>query len=146
MRLFCVVSLFPVALMAGIPTFQHDVLPMFEQRCIACHGAKASGGLDLRTLASVMSGGTNGKVVEPGKPDASRLWKTIDSGAMPMGGKSLSLEEKNLDSSNPTTTQKLGNSGLIRNRSSYRRHGSRIAIKSARPLTLSSSPNSRPRR
>src|SRR5258708_21566246 len=96
MRLFWVVSLFPVALTAGIPTFQHDVLPMFEQRCIACHGAKASGGLDLRTLASVMSGGTNGKVVEPGKPDASRLWKMIDSGAMPMGSKSLSLEEKNL--------------------------------------------------
>src|SRR6266436_3971088 len=96
MRLFCVVSLFPVALMAVTPTFQHDVLPMFEQRCIACHGAKASGGLDLRTLASVMSGATNGKVVEPGKPDASRLWKMIDSGAMPMGSKALSLEEKSL--------------------------------------------------
>src|SRR6266699_3097324 len=96
MRLFCVLSLLPVALMAGIPTFQHDVLPMFEQRCIACHSKKASGGLDLRTLESVMAGGTNGKVVEPGKPDASRLWKMIDSGAMPMGSKSLSLDEKSL--------------------------------------------------
>src|SRR6266849_5321321 len=96
MRPFCVVSFLPVALMAGIPTYQHDVLPMFEQRCIACHGAKASAGLDLRTLASVMTGGTNGKVVEPGKPEASRLWKMIDSGAMPMGSKPLGLEEKNL--------------------------------------------------
>src|SRR6266852_8039098 len=96
MRPISVSLLLPVALTAGIPTFQHDVLPVFEQRCIACHSTKPSAGLDLRTLASVMTGGTNGKVVEPGKPEASRLWKTIDSGAMPMGSKSLSLEEKNL--------------------------------------------------
>jgi hypothetical protein len=81
---------------AATPTFQHDVLPLFEQRCNSCHSAKPSAGLDLRTLASVMTGGASGKVVEPGKPDASVLWKKIDSGAMPMGGKPLSAEEKSL--------------------------------------------------
>jgi hypothetical protein len=81
---------------AQIPTFQHDVLPLFEQRCTSCHGATRTSNLDLRTLDAVMKGGASGKVVEPGKPDASFLWKKIASDAMPLGGTQLTAGEKAL--------------------------------------------------
>ncbi|MEO8027871.1 MAG: c-type cytochrome domain-containing protein, partial [Bryobacteraceae bacterium] len=74
------------SLPAATPTFQHDVLPLLEQRCLSCHSAKPFGQLDLRTLDSVMAGGTSGRVVMPGKPAESLLWKRVESGQMPMGG------------------------------------------------------------
>jgi hypothetical protein len=81
---------------SATPTYQHDVLPLFEKRCAGCHGAKPSAGFDVRDLASVMKGGTSGKALEPGKPDASLLWKKIDADQMPMGGAPLTAEEKAL--------------------------------------------------
>jgi hypothetical protein len=34
------------------PDFQKDVLPIFEEKCLRCHGAKRRGGkLDMRTKA-----------------------------------------------------------------------------------------------
>ena len=81
---------------AQVPTFQHDVLPLFEKRCTSCHGAARTSNLDLRTLESLMKGGASGQVVEPGKPDASFLWKKISSDAMPLGGTQLTADEKAL--------------------------------------------------
>ena len=78
------------------PTFQHDVLPLMQQRCIACHGEPASAGLDLRTLDAVMQGSSGGPAVEPGDPESSVLWKKIASDAMPVGADPLSTEEKRL--------------------------------------------------
>lgn len=86
----------PVAAQSPTPTFQHQVLPLFAQRCLECHSEKPMGGLDLRTLDSVMKGGTSGKVVTPGKPDLSILHKKVASGQMPIGGKRLTTEEKAL--------------------------------------------------
>jgi hypothetical protein len=94
-RLLCLARLgFAGALAAATPTFQHDVLPLFEQRCTSCHGAKAAAKLDLRSLATVVAGGASGRVIEPGYPNASLLWKRIASDSMPVGGKPLSEEEK----------------------------------------------------
>ncbi len=53
-------------------------------------------GLDLRTLAGVMAGGSNGPVVVPGNPDGSRLWMMVRDGKMPMGGSPLSDEDKQI--------------------------------------------------
>lgn len=83
-------------LTAATPTFQHDVLPVMEQRCIACHGAQASGGLDLRTLEAVMKGSSNGPAISPGHPESSVLWEKIASDAMPMSGDPLTDVEKSL--------------------------------------------------
>ncbi|MFN7923021.1 MAG: PSD1 and planctomycete cytochrome C domain-containing protein [Bryobacteraceae bacterium] len=81
---------------AQVPTFQHDVLPLFEKRCTSCHGPTKTQNLDLRTLEGVMKGGASGKVVEPGKPESSFLWKKIASDAMPLGGVQLTADEKAL--------------------------------------------------
>ncbi len=89
-------ALMASALAAQVPTFQHDVLPMFERRCISCHGAAKTADLDMRTLAALMKGGASGSVIQPGRPDASFLWKKIASDAMPLGGKQLTPDEKEL--------------------------------------------------
>jgi len=83
---------------AATPTFQHEVLPLMEKKCIACHGGGKTpmAGLDLRTLDGVVKGSSKGPVVMPGNPDASRLWIMIRDGKMPMGGSPLSEDEKQL--------------------------------------------------
>ena len=81
---------------AQVPAFQHDVLPLFENRRNSCHGKIKSSGLDMRSLDALMAGGATGPVVVPGKPEASFLWKKFVSGAMPLGGKQLTAEERDL--------------------------------------------------
>jgi hypothetical protein len=54
------------------------------------------GGLDLRTLESVMAGGSKGASIVPGKPDSSRLWQLVQNDEMPMSGGPLSEAEKGL--------------------------------------------------
>ena len=57
--------------------FVRRVLPLLQDKCLACHGndeAKIKGGLDLRTRADLMLGGDSDKpAIIPGKPDESPL-------------------------------------------------------------------------
>ncbi|MSV30852.1 MAG: DUF1553 domain-containing protein [Bryobacterales bacterium] len=109
---------------AQVPTFQHDILPLFEKRCNSCHGQAKTANLDTRTLAGIMAGGASGPVVEPGKPDASFLWKKIVSDAMPLGGKQLTPSEKDLvrrwiaQGQFPGTTPENPSEAKIRDRAS----------------------------
>ena len=64
--------------------FQKDIAPILEKNCTSCHhGAGAAGQLDLTSRDAVF----NQKAVVPGNPDASSLYTSIKSGAMPPGGK-----------------------------------------------------------
>ena len=66
------------------PLTEHEILPIFQIRCVACHGKrKQEGGLDLRTVAGRLKGGKSGPAITPGDPDGSLLVKKILSGAMP---------------------------------------------------------------
>lgn len=82
-------------LAAATPTFQHEILPVLQQRCNACHGENGSAGLDLRTLESTLKGSSGGPVIEPGNPAGSLLFEKIFSNEMPIGNP-LSDEEKAL--------------------------------------------------
>ena len=63
---------------------ESDVLPIFQMRCVVCHGKrKQDGGLDLRSQASRMKGGNSGPVIVPGRPEESLLMKRVTSGQMP---------------------------------------------------------------
>lgn len=57
--------------------FVRRVLPLLQDKCLACHGddeAKIKGGLDLRTRADLMLGGDSDKpAIIPGKPGESPL-------------------------------------------------------------------------
>ncbi len=63
---------------------EEDVLPIFQVRCVACHGKREQkGGLDLRTQGSRLKGGKSGPALVPGKPDESLIIRKIESGEMP---------------------------------------------------------------
>ena len=63
---------------------QHDVLPILLLRCNACHGPRLQeGGLDLRTRAAMIRGGTKGTALTPGKPDTSLMIQRIETEACP---------------------------------------------------------------
>lgn len=70
-------------------TFAKDVMPVFRSYCFNCHGAgagKPKGGLDLRTLAAVQKGGTNGPAVKAGDPAGSPVYSSIEDNSMPPDG------------------------------------------------------------
>ncbi|MGH7163400.1 MAG: c-type cytochrome domain-containing protein, partial [Planctomycetota bacterium] len=47
--------------------FSFDVLPVFQQDCIHCHGG--AGGLNLESYEGLTAGGFSGPVVVPFDPD-----------------------------------------------------------------------------
>jgi len=71
-------------------SFVKDIAPTFVSTCGGCHGAGANprGGFSLTTFERLMAGGGSGKVIVPGKPDESRLWRLVnadDTPVMPQG-------------------------------------------------------------
>src|SRR5215475_2106676 len=59
-------------------TFEKDIKPIFEKSCVKCHGAeKPKGKLRLDTLAGVLKGGEDGKVVDPGNSAKSALVHSV---------------------------------------------------------------------
>src|SRR5262245_28347353 len=73
--------------------FQKEVAPVFEQACLACHGAtQSAAGLRLDTAAGAM------RVVRPGQPDSSPLYTRTQvppgkTGSMPPGGPALTAAQ-----------------------------------------------------
>lgn len=66
------------------PDFQKDVLPVFEEKCLRCHGAKhRDGRLDMRTLAALLEGGNTGPAIKPGNAKKSLLIELIHYKEMP---------------------------------------------------------------
>ena len=80
-------------LLASASDFEAHVLPILEQRCIACHGENPQGGLRLGTPAEILEGGQSGAAIVPGFPDRSLLLAKVVSGQMPMGGEKLPENE-----------------------------------------------------
>jgi len=71
----------------GAVSYSSDVLPIFQSRCTSCHGSgRVSGGLNLTSYASLMSGSQHGAVIVPGDPNASRLVQMVVQGNMPKRG------------------------------------------------------------
>lgn len=79
-------------------SFSNDIMPVFEQTCIKCHGGEdgTKGDLDLRTYDAMMKGGKDGLVVAPGDHANSMLWKLVDNGKMPRRQPKLPQEQIDL--------------------------------------------------
>ena len=61
-----------------------NVLPIFQARCVVCHGKREQrGGLDLRTRETRLAGGDSGPPLVPGSPDGSLIIQKIEAGEMP---------------------------------------------------------------
>src|SRR5688572_27347367 len=65
-------------------TFERDIAPLIEARCLKCHGGeKLEGGLDLRRRSLIEKGGDSGPAMVLAKPDESLLLQKVEKGEMP---------------------------------------------------------------
>jgi mono/diheme cytochrome c family protein len=81
----------------GLDLFKKQVRPLLLDRCVKCHGGKATEHeLDLTDRDKLLKGGTSGPAVVPGKSKDSLLYRLITAAkepAMPFRGPRLSAEE-----------------------------------------------------
>ncbi len=77
-------------------TFERDVRPILKAHCFLCHGEETElkGGLDLRLVRLMQSGGDSGAAITAGANDGSLLWQRVASNEMPPGSKKLTSAEK----------------------------------------------------
>ena len=88
----------PILSAEQVERFNHEALPIFEARCLACHGQEpAPGGLDLRTLETTLKGSENGPVVVEGASELSILIRMVSAGSMPPPGVGSPLTEEEID-------------------------------------------------
>lgn len=82
------------AIAAPAPTYERDVLPLFRARCGGCHGtAQPQAGLDISRVGDLREGGYSGPALVPGAPRESLLYRLLESGSMPRGGRRLTAAE-----------------------------------------------------
>lgn len=76
--------------------FERDVRPILKAHCFLCHGEdpELKGGLDLRLVRLMRSGGDSGTALQAGDHAGSLLWQRVDSNEMPPSSKKLSATEK----------------------------------------------------
>ena len=59
-------------------TYATDIKPIFDASCVKCHnGEKAKAHLHMDTLAGVLKGTKQGKIITPGNAEASLIVKSI---------------------------------------------------------------------
>ena len=82
--------------------FVKQIRPVFADTCYNCHAAKKQKGkLRLDSVESILKGGKDGKVLEPGNPDQSEIYKRItlpkdSDDVMPPEGDLLPKEKTDL--------------------------------------------------
>lgn len=72
---------------SDVLTFEKDIRPIFRAHCFDCHGAgeEFEGGLDLRLVRSLLSGGESGPAINKDDASESLLVHRIKIGEMPPG-------------------------------------------------------------
>jgi mono/diheme cytochrome c family protein len=79
--------------------FREQVAPIFEQRCVRCHGARSpKGGLSLVTGEGLRRGGETGPAIVPGNPDESLLIDMISGDKPQMPWKDAPLTKAQVES------------------------------------------------
>lgn len=84
----------PEAVVASGPTWDGQIGALFAGKCLACHGAGASGGLNLSTFADASNGGANGPFFVAGNAADSLIIVRFEGGTHPYA--ELTSEELNL--------------------------------------------------
>ncbi len=93
-RVLLLVSFITVGAWAQAPNFYRDQMePVLKRTCLPCHNAQVKqGGFDLSTREALLRGSEHGKVVVPGNPNESQLYKLVahvSEPAMPFKSKKL---------------------------------------------------------
>mgnify|MGYP000200366971 FL=1 len=87
-------ALFLLAPVLAQVDYDSEIQPIFNSKCIQCHGSSA--GLNLSSYANIMQGSNNGDVIIPYDYANSELWQRINSGQMPPGNNDLTNAQVNL--------------------------------------------------
>ena len=74
--------------------YDSQIQPIFNSKCIQCHGNSA--GLNLSSYTNIMAGSNNGDVVIPYDHISSELWIRVNSGQMPPGNNDLTDDQVDL--------------------------------------------------
>jgi cytochrome c/WD40 domain-containing protein len=79
--------------------YQDHILPLFRNSCLNCHNPdKKKGGLDISSFSATMAGSDSQKVIVPGDPDGSVLYRLVTHADEPkMPQKADKLPQKDLD-------------------------------------------------
>jgi Planctomycete cytochrome C/Leucine rich repeat len=65
--------------LASADVYLDVVQPAFDRRCLSCHNnSKKSGGLSVATYEALIKGGSKGRVITPGNPSASDLFRRVN--------------------------------------------------------------------
>lgn len=68
----------------GLVIFRKHVRPVLIQQCVKCHGGQTiESEFDLTDRGKLLRGGSSGKVVEPGKAKAGKLYERITHAKQP---------------------------------------------------------------
>ena len=66
------------------PNFADHIAPLLRENCVSCHrGSRARNGLDLRSVKSILKGGSAGPAVVPGDASGSLLYQVMAHEAEP---------------------------------------------------------------
>ncbi|MFN7939902.1 MAG: PSD1 and planctomycete cytochrome C domain-containing protein [Bryobacteraceae bacterium] len=58
--------------------YRTEIQPLLAKNCLGCHNSKVKqGGFDLSTRHALLAGSEHGKVVVPGNPEGSQLYKLV---------------------------------------------------------------------
>lgn len=91
------VSTSPEAAASTNVSFANDIAPIFEAKCIKCHGVESKKeGLDMRTYDDLIKGSRKGAVLVPGNANDSLFVQLIIEGEMPSRGTKVTPEELQL--------------------------------------------------
>lgn len=81
----------------GLVSFAANIMPIFEAKCVKCHGVeRVKEGLDMQTYENIMAGSFNGAVVAPGNAAESLLVQLIVENEMPNRGPKITPDELQL--------------------------------------------------
>ncbi|MEC9095486.1 MAG: c-type cytochrome domain-containing protein, partial [Planctomycetota bacterium] len=77
------------------PTFEKDIAPILQNKCISCHNASTQKGeLDLSTPFGLFKGGESQSTLVSGDLEASYLYELVHSEMMPPDGEGEPLTEE----------------------------------------------------
>ncbi len=80
-------------------SYADQIQPMFDNRCVRCHGGVDEGerrleaGLDLMSYEGLLAGSEFGTVIEAGDTEGSILLEMVEAGDMPEEGDPATAEE-----------------------------------------------------
>ncbi len=76
--------------------YERDIRPILRAHCFDCHGATEDlqGGLDLRQVRLIQTGGESGPAIIPGNVENSLILTRVVAGEMPPGDSKITAKEQ----------------------------------------------------